>query len=50
MRQYFSIVQGQFKGEALSGSSVEGGRKRTGQVVCSIDRIVNQRDDYLGYQ
>ena len=50
MRQYFSIVPEQFKGEALKGSSVEGGMKRTGQDACSIDRIVNQWDDDLDYQ
>jgi len=41
MKQYVPIVPGQYNGEAMSGSSVHGGMKGAGQVVCSIDRIGN---------
>jgi len=42
MKQYVPVVPGQYKGEALNGSTVQQGMKGAGQVVCSIDWIVNQ--------
>jgi len=40
--QFVPIVPGLYKGEALGGSILQRGMKGAGQVVCSIDWIVNQ--------
>jgi len=45
VKQYLSIVPGQYKGEALSGYTEQQVMKRAGQIVSPLDQLVNQQNN-----
>jgi len=49
MRQYFTLITGQYLGEPMSGSEVGQGRKREGEIVSPLDQLVNQQNNNSDY-
>jgi len=50
VRQYFYIVPGRYKGDAVSGGTGKQVMQRAGHNVRPLDWVVNQRNDDLRHR